>query len=158
MTQKLWQASLKQKKNSILFSFENYISKKFNKNFSGDYQKILNWSIKNSPEFWSSFWDFTKIKGIKSNKKIRKSKTFYKNLFLPGSKLNFGKNLLSKNDNKKAATFISENGFREERSWQKLNQNTNKLVQFLKNKNSDSTQLLPLALFADSIKSSQKQR
>tara|TARA_B110000483_G_scaffold227083_1_gene288506 strand:+ start:8531 stop:8764 length:234 start_codon:yes stop_codon:yes gene_type:complete len=29
---------------------------------------------------------------------------------------------------------------------------------FLKNKNSDSTQLLPLALFADSIKSSQKQR
>ena len=53
MTQKLWQASSKQKKNSILFSFEKYISKKFNKNFSGDYQNILNWSIKNSPEFWS---------------------------------------------------------------------------------------------------------
>ena len=29
MNQKLWQASSKQKKNSILFSFENYISKKF---------------------------------------------------------------------------------------------------------------------------------
>ena len=46
------------------------------------------------------------------------------------------KNLLSKNDKKKAATFISENGFREERSWQKLNQNSNKLVQFLKDKTS----------------------
>ena len=134
MTQKLWQASLKQKKNSILFSFENYISKKFNKDFSGNYQKILDWSIKNSPEFWSSFWDFSKIKGIKSNNKIKKSKIFYKNLFLPNSKLNFAENLLSKNDNKKAATFISENGFREERSWQKLNQNTSKLVQFLKSK------------------------
>ena len=134
MTQKLWQASLKQKKNSILFSFENYISKKFNKNFSGDYQKILNWSIKNSPEFWSSFWDFTKIKGIKSNKKIRKSKTFYKNLFLPGSKLNFGKNLLSKNNNEKAITFISENNFREERTWKKLNQNTSKIVRFFKDR------------------------
>ena len=134
MTQKLWQASLKQKKNSILFSFENYISKTFNKNFSGDYQKILDWSIKNSPEFWSSFWDFTKIKGIKSNKKIRKSKIFYRNLFLPSSKLNFGKNLLSKNNNEKAITFISENNFREERTWKKLNQNTSKIVRFFKDR------------------------
>ena len=134
MTKKLWQASLNQKKKSNLFAYENYISKKFNKKFGNDFQKILNWSIKNSPDFWSSFWDFTKINGIKSSKKIKKSKVFYKNLFLPGSKLNFANNLLAKNDKKKAATFISENGFREERSWQKLNQNTNKLVQFLKNK------------------------
>ena len=132
MTQKLWQASSKQKKNSILFSFENYISKKFKKNFSGDYQKILDWSIKNSPEFWSSFWDFTKIKGIKSNKKIRKSKIFYKNLFLPNSKLNFGENLLSKNNSEKAITFISENNFREERTWNELNENTSKIINFFK--------------------------
>ena len=134
MTKKLWQASLNQKKKSNLFAYENYISKKFNKKFSNNFQKILDWSIKNSPDFWSSFWDFTKIDGIKSSKNIKKSKVFYKNLFLPGSKLNFANNLLAKNDKKKAATFISENGFREERSWQKLNQNTNKLVQFLKNK------------------------
>ena len=132
MTQKLWQASLNQKKNSILFSFEKYISKKFNKNFNGDYQKILNWSIKNSPEFWSSFWDFTKIKGVKGDKKIIKSKIFYKNLFLPNSKLNFGENLLSKNNNEKAITFISENNFREERTWKKLNENTSKIVHFFK--------------------------
>tara|TARA_B100000902_G_scaffold284797_1_gene270783 strand:+ start:489 stop:2450 length:1962 start_codon:yes stop_codon:yes gene_type:complete len=134
MTKKLWQASLNQKKNSNLFAFENYISKKFNKKFDNDFQKILDWSIYNTPDFWSSFWDFAKINGTKSNKKIKKSKLFYKNLFLPGSKLNFANNLLAKNDKKKAATFISENGFREERSWQKLNQNTNKLVQFLKSK------------------------
>jgi acetoacetyl-CoA synthetase len=134
MTQKIWQASLSQKKNSILFSFENYISKKFNKNFNGNYQKILDWSIKNSPEFWSSFWDFTKIKGIKSNKKIRKSKKFYKNLFLPNSKLNFAENLLSKNNNEKAITFISENNFREERTWSKLNENTSKIVRFFKDR------------------------
>ena len=132
MTQKLWQASSKQKKNSILFSFENYISKKFNKNFSGDYQKLLDWSIKNSPEFWSSFWDFTKIKGIKSDKKIRKSKIFYKNLFLPNSKLNFGENLLSKNNSEKAITFISENNFREERTWNELNEHTSKIINFFK--------------------------
>ena len=134
MIKKLWEASSIQKKNSILFAFEKYISKKFNNNFNNNYKKILDWSIKNSPEFWSSFWDFAKIKGIKSAKKIKKSKTFYKNLFLPNSKLNFAENLLSKNNNEKAITFISENGFREERSWEELNQDTSNLTQFFKNK------------------------
>ena len=134
MTKKLWEASSIQKKNSILFAFEKYISKKFNNNFNNNYKKILDWSIKNSPEFWSSFWDFAKIKGIKSAKKIKKSKTFYKNLFLPNTKLNFAENLLSKNTKEKAITFISENGFREERSWVELNQDTSNLTQFFKNK------------------------
>ena len=132
MSKKLWQPSLIVKRSSNLFAFENYISKKLKIKFNRNYKKLLNWSIKNSPEFWSRFWDFSKIKGIKSNKNFRKSKTFYKNLFLPGSKLNFGENLLSKNNNEKAVTFISENGFREERSWRQLNLNTNKISKFLK--------------------------
>ena len=132
MSKKLWQPSLIVKKNSNLFAFENYISKKLKIKFNRNYKKLLNWSIKNSPEFWSRFWDFSKIKGIKSNKNFRKSKTFYKNLFLPGSRLNFGENLLSKNNNEKAVTFISENGFREERSWRQLNLNTSKISKFLK--------------------------
>ena len=132
MSKKLWQPSLIVKKNSNLFAFENYISKKLKIKFNRNYKKLLNWSIKNSPEFWSRFWDFSKIKGVKSNKNFRKSKTFYKNLFLPGSRLNFGENLLSKNNNEKAVTFISENGFREERSWRQLNLNTNKISKFLK--------------------------
>ena len=132
MSKKLWQPSLIVKKNSNLFGFENYISKKLKIKFNKNYKKLLNWSIKNSPEFWSRFWDFSKIKGSKSNKNFRKSKTFYKNLFLPGSRLNFGENLLSKNNNEKAVTFISENGFREERSWRQLNLNTNKISKFLK--------------------------
>ena len=132
MSIKLWQPSLILKKKSNLFAFENYISKKLKIKFNRNYKKLLNWSIKNSPEFWSRFWDFSKIKGIKSNKNFRKSNTFYKNLFLPGSRLNFGENLLSKNNNEKAVTFISENGFREERSWRQLNLNTNKISKFLK--------------------------
>ena len=134
MTKKLWEASSNQKKNSILFSFEKYITKKLNKKFDNNYQKILEWSIKNSQEFWSFFWDFSQIKGKKSNKKIKKSKIFYKNLFLPNSKLNFANNLLSKKNNDKAITFVSENNFREERTWAKLNENTSKIVKFLKDR------------------------
>jgi len=132
MGKKLWQPSPIEKKNSNLFDFENYISKKVNKKFNRNYNNILNWSIKNSPEFWSRFWDFSKIKGTKGKKNFRKSKIFYKNLFLPGSKLNFGENLLSKNNKEKAVTFISENGYREERSWKELNFNTCKILKFLK--------------------------
>ena len=132
MTKKLWQPSLKQKKNSNLFAFENYLIKKYNKNFKRNYENLLKWSIKYSPEFWSAFWDFSKIKGVKSKQNIKKSKVFYKNLFLPNTKLNFGENLLSKNTNEKAITFISENGFREERSWKHLKSNTSKLLKFFK--------------------------
>ena len=69
MSQKLWEASKKIKKSSELFAFEKYISKKLKKNFSNNYKKIHNWSIKNSDDFWSFFWEFSQIKGIKSKKK-----------------------------------------------------------------------------------------
>jgi len=132
MSKKLWEASLNQKKKSNLFDFENFISKKLNKKFYRNYNKLLDWSIKNSPEFWNYFWDYSKIKGIKSNQKIKRSKKFYKNLFLPGSKLNFGENLLPKNNFDKAITFISENGFREQKTWKQLNLSTSKIIKFLR--------------------------
>ncbi len=135
MSLKLWEASKKRKKNSELFAFEKLISEKFKKKFNNNYKKIHNWSIKNSSDFWDTFWDFSRIKGVKSKIKFKKSSIFYKNIFLPNSKLNFGENLLSKNNKQKAATFISENGYREIRNWNELNQNVGKIYKFLKDKN-----------------------
>ncbi len=132
MSLKLWEASNKTKKNSELFAFENFISKKFKINFKNDYNKIHKWSVKNSSEFWNSFWDFSNIKGFKSNIKIKKSKVFYKNIFLPNSRLNFGENLLSKDNDDKAVTFISENGYKDLRSWSQLNKNVSKIFKFFK--------------------------
>ena len=129
---KLWEATKKVKVNSNLYQFEKLISKKYNLNFNLNYKKILNWSIKNSPIFWDNVWDFCKVNGLKSKNKIVKSKIFYKNKFLPKYKLNFAENLLVKNNGEKAVTFISENGFREERTWKKLNNNVSKVYEFLK--------------------------
>jgi len=131
MKQKLWEASSDQKKKSLLSNYEQFISNRFKKNFNQKYENILKWSIKNPGNFWSSIWDFSEIKGLKSKVKIKKSKIFYKNKFLPNSKLNFAENLLSKNNKDKAITFISENGFREEKSWYELNINVNKVSKFL---------------------------
>ena len=132
MSLKLWEASKKTKKNSELFAFEKFVSIKLNKKFNNNYKKLHDWSVKDSQNFWNFFWDFTKIKGLKRKKKFKKSKIFYKNTFLPGSKLNFAENILSKDNEKKALTFISENGYREIRSWRELNQNVSKIIKFLK--------------------------
>ena len=130
---KLWEATKKIKTNSNLYKFEKFISQKYNLNFKYNYQKILNWSIKNSSIFWDDVWNFCEVNGIKSKSKskINKSKIFYKNKFLPNYKLNFAENLLMKNNNDKAVTFISENGFREERTWSQLNNNVAKIYKFL---------------------------
>ena len=132
MSKKLWEASPQLKKKSNLFQFEKFISKKFKKKFNQNYSKIWNWSIKNSPDFWNSLWDFSQIRGIKANKKIIKNKILFKNLFLPGSKLNFTENILAKNNKDKAITFISENGYREEKNWQELAKNVSNIQNFLK--------------------------
>ena len=80
---KLWRASKNQVLNSNLRHYENFIKNKYNINFKNNYDKIFNWSIKDKGIFWDSIWDFCNVKGLKGKNKIKNSKTFYKNLFLP---------------------------------------------------------------------------
>jgi acetoacetyl-CoA synthetase len=131
MNKKLWEASKVKKKHSNLYKYEKFLSKKHKLKVTQNYSKILNWTINNPNKFWSSIWDFTKVKGIKKEKSYL-SKILFKSKFLINSKLNFAENLLSKNDNTKSITFISENGYREVRSWKDLNLNVNKISYFFK--------------------------
>ncbi|MBO41488.1 MAG: acetoacetate--CoA ligase, partial [Pelagibacteraceae bacterium] len=131
MSKKLWEASQTKKKRSNLYKYEKFLSKKYNLNIKQNYSRILKWTINNPNKFWSSIWDFAEVKGIKKEKSYL-SKILFKSKFLINSKLNFAENLLSKNDNSKAITFISENGYREVRSWRDLNLNVNKIANFIK--------------------------
>ena len=131
MNAKLWEASKKTKNKSNLFRYEKYIAKNYNYKISQKYNKLLKWSIDKPNIFWSSIWDFTKVKGVKKFK-FKNTKNLINSQFLIGSKLNFAENLLLKNDNTKAITFISENGYREIRTWNKLNINTSKIIEFFK--------------------------
>ncbi len=131
MPQKLWEANSQTKSKSNLFEFEKFLAKKFNYVPKKNYKKLYNWTIENPKLFWSSIWEFSNIKGIK-NDKFHFPKEIFKSKFLVKSKLNYAENLLSKKDNSKAVTFISENGYREEKSWNELNNNTLKLINFFK--------------------------
>ena len=139
MNIRLWKPSNKTKKSSNLYKFEKFVSKRFNKNFNENFKKIHDWSVKNQGDFWSSVWDFSYVKGIKRNTKVKKIKNFFKNTFLPNSRLNFCENLLSKNTKEKAITFISENGYREIRNWNELNKNVKIFQIILKNLMINST-------------------
>ena len=131
MNKKLWEASQVIKNKSNLFKYEEFLEKNYNYKISKKFQKLLKWSIDNPGNFWSSIWDFTKVRG-KKNLKFKLTRDLINSRFLINSKLNFAENLLSKNDNSKAITFISENGFREIRTWKELYFNTSQIVNFLK--------------------------
>ena len=135
MNKKLWEPSRKIKLNSNLLKFEKYTSNRFKKKFNNNFEKIHNWTIKNPQNFWNCLWDYAKVKGIKGLDNERKFSKFYKNTFLTNSKLNFTENLLSKNNDDKAITFISENGFREIKNWRDLNINVKKVSTFLRKLN-----------------------
>ena len=134
MNKNLWEATNNIKKKSNLYNFEKFLSKKLNYKISEYFPKLLKWSIQNKKEFWSSLWSFCKVKGYKSNK-FTFRKELIKNKFFQNSKLNFAENLLSKNDNSKAITFLSENGYKNIRSWKKLNENVSKFIEFFKHIN-----------------------
>ncbi len=134
MQKKLWEATISQKENSNLRSFEKFLINKYNFKSNKNYKKLLKWSLQNPSSFWSDIWDFAKVKGVKSLKN-KFHKKFTKNQFLVNSKLNFAENLLVKNNNKKAITFISENGFKETRSWIDLKKNVEDLATFFKKHN-----------------------
>ncbi len=116
----LWRPNEDTKKNSNLGNFCKYLSNKKILKYSYNFKKLWKWSINNPEVFWSEVWNFTKIKGLKGKKIIKKNKIFYKNIFFEDSKLNYAENLLSKNNNEVAINFFSENGTKKQITWNKL--------------------------------------
>ena len=107
MQKKLWEATISQKENSNLRSFEKFLINKYNFKSNKNYKKLLKWSLQNQSFFWSDIWDFAKVKGVKSLKN-KFHKKFTKNQFLVNSKLNFAENLLVKTIIKKLLLLLAK--------------------------------------------------
>jgi len=124
----LWEPSGKKKEESLLEDFSKYINKKSNYNF----KNLWKWSVDHPDEFWSKFWDYSKIIGDKGKEIIKYDKTFNKTKFFPDSKLNYAENILKKKSSKIAISFLSEKGFEEEISWENLYNKVCKFSNYLK--------------------------
>ena len=124
----LWVPSGKRKKESLLEDFSKYINIKSNYNF----KTLWKWSVDHPEEFWSKFWDYSKIIGDKGKEIIRFNKIFNKTKFFPDSKLNYTENILKKKSSDPAISFLSEKGFEEEISWEQLYIKVCKFSNYLK--------------------------
>ena len=128
----LWVANEALRKKSNLYNFCKVLSKKKLYKKKENFNDLWKWSVRKPEVFWSEVWNFTKIKGIKGKKIIKKNKIFYKNIFFPDSKLNYAENLLSKRNSEIALNFFSESGIKKNIKWNDLFKNVCKLSAFFK--------------------------
>tara|TARA_B100000686_G_C16786312_1_gene975485 strand:- start:1422 stop:3389 length:1968 start_codon:yes stop_codon:yes gene_type:complete len=128
----LWSPNEESIDRSKLKAFFKKLEKKKLVKYSENFNNLWKWSVNNPEIFWSEIWDFTKIKGVKGKKIIKKNKIFYKNRFFPDSKLNYAENLLPKKNQETALKFLSESGLEKEISWKKLYEDVCKISYFFK--------------------------
>jgi acetoacetyl-CoA synthetase len=132
MNNVLWKSSVDRLNKSNLSKFERFLQEKYKVNFEKDFNKLFDWSIKNRGDFWKSVWKFSNVKGELGQKIFEESEVFFKDEFFIDSKLNFSENLLKKNDDSIALTFISENNLKKEKTWNELKQDVIILSNWLK--------------------------
>ena len=128
----LWKINKEKLNKTNLALYSNFIKKKYKVNSGNDFNKIWKWSVDNPKIFWKSIWDFTKVKGDLGNTLLKESNIFYKNRFFPDARLNYAKNLLKKNNQKKSIIFKSENGYKTALSWENLNLNVTQVSNWMK--------------------------
>jgi acetoacetyl-CoA synthetase len=124
----LWKPSDTRKEDSLLEDFSKFLNLKSDQNF----KNFWKWSVDHPEEFWSKFWDYSKIIGDKGKEIIKYNKTFNKTKFFPDSKLNYAENILKKKTSEIAISFLSEKGFEEEISWNQLYDKVCKFSSYLK--------------------------
>jgi len=130
----LWEINRRKLNKTNLALYSNFIKKNYKVKTDYDFNKIWKWSVENPGLFWKSIWEFTKVKGDLGNTLLQESDIFFKNRFFPDTKLNYAKNLLSKNTEESSIIFKSENGYRSDLSWKKLNFYVSKISNWMKSK------------------------
>jgi len=128
----LWSVNEELIKRSQLKKFCESLEEKGVFKNTSRFKDLWEWSVKNPERFWSEVWDFTKIKGIKKGKIIKRNKVFYKNVFFPDSKINYAENLLRKKNQEIAINFLSESLLEKKITWEKLYENVCKFSHYLK--------------------------
>ena len=128
----LWKINKEKLNKTNLALYSDFIKKNYKINSGNDFNKIWKWSVENPKIFWKSIWDFTKVKGDLGNILLKESDIFYNNKFFPDARLNYAKNLLKKNNEKKSIIFKSENGYKTDLSWKNLNLNVAQISNWMK--------------------------
>jgi len=116
----LWQPSQKRIQDSNLFQILREVNNTQEITLKSQ-QDIYEWSIQDSNNFWSTVWDFTKIKGFKGSVVSENNQEIYLTRWFPEAKLNFAENLLWRKDSRHALIFWGENQSKRSLTYAELN-------------------------------------
>lgn len=108
---------------------------KFMRKYTPDlytYQELHDWSVNNTMEFWSAFWEFSGLKFSKSYSKVLSNPIMPGAKWFEGAYLNYAENLLSGNAEQCAVISISEENPAYRLSFKTLNIQVAKAQQGLK--------------------------
>ncbi|MCD8562920.1 MAG: acetoacetate--CoA ligase, partial [Alphaproteobacteria bacterium] len=105
----LWEPSPARAASSLLSDFKTRIEAKIGKPLEG-YAGLWQWSVDNSPEFWSECWDYCGVIGEKGAVILKDGDKMPGAQFFPEAQLNYAENLLRRRDDKPAIIFRAEKG------------------------------------------------
>lgn len=106
----LWQPSQNEINNAAVSDFATYINKHTQFDWHQDFQSLWEWSVNNSPKFWSHLWDWHGIIGDKGNRVLINPTAMPGAEFFPDAHLNFAENLLVDADDNLAISAHGEDG------------------------------------------------
>ena len=94
MKKPLWTPTNKQRLNSNMWKFMEYVNEQYNLQLT-HYQQLYQWSIQHMAEFWSAVWTFCEIRASREwISVLNKTDEFPHYEWFKGSRLNFAENLL----------------------------------------------------------------
>jgi len=108
MAKLLWKPSEERVRDSNMYSFMQYINRRFDRDFSS-YDELYQWSVDNIPDFWGAMWEFVDIKASSGYEEVigdvgkMPGATWF-----AGARLNFAENLLRYRDDRVALIFKGE--------------------------------------------------
>ena len=128
MNEPLWSPSAERREASNLNAFIRKLAPSAGRRRLESYADILDFSLANPREFWSTLWDFAGVKAsVRGDCVLIDEDRMPGARFFPDARLNYAQNLLIKDDDSTALVFRGENKVRRTMSWKELNRSVARL-------------------------------
>ncbi|MDB2586131.1 acetoacetate--CoA ligase [Luminiphilus sp.] len=119
--QPLWQPTAERIARSQLVQFTAFVQARFPEAEVSDYQRLHQWSITATEDFWRSIWDYCDVISSQSSERVVTDRDRMPGAsWFPDARLNFAENLLRRRGDSTAIVSLLENGTRTEISFDAL--------------------------------------
>ena len=130
--QLLWKPDQDALQHAEITKFTSFL---VNQNFydgDDDFQKLWQWSVDNSPQFWSALWDWHGVIGEKGERVLIDAEQMPGAKFFPDARINFAENMLREADDSIAISAYGEDGRHHRLTRKELYNNVMALAGWLK--------------------------